>query len=245
MDLNWVCGVLIPVGCCCEVTCEWTTEAPCVQQNGEAAQHSPKKENSTTEPVTDSCQKDLKSMTGNTQWENELFIPIIVTVHGWNMSHTYYSFHLLVHIVWLCTWYCLISHDKVFQLAVPFRCMSHGIISILYQKSPIFWFFSQTFHFCILPALYCISLQLSPSVMWTCGSYTEIEMYDFGFWEYAMWNIKRFPMFLQTAQLPSSELMSLGTSKITAKDITHDDNNCNVWWNSGKLSTFYMEIHKS
>lgn len=37
-------------------------------------------------------------------------------------------------------------------------------------------------------------------------------MYDSGFLEYAMWNIESFPLFLQTVQLPSSELMSLGTS---------------------------------
>jgi hypothetical protein len=42
-------------------------------------------------------------------------------------------------------------------------------------------------------------------------------MYDFGFWEYAMWNTENFPVFLQTVQLPSSEFMSLGASEITQR----------------------------
>jgi hypothetical protein len=63
-------------------------------------------------------------------------------------------------------------------------------------------------------------------------------MYDLGFLQYAMLNIESIPVLLQTAQLPSSELMSLVASKITAPD----DNNCNVWWNSGKPSPFYTEI---
>lgn len=64
-------------------------------------------------------------------------------------------------------------------------------------------------------------------------------MYDFGFLQYAMLNMESFPMFLQTVQLPSLELMSLGASKVT----TPEDNNCNVRWNSGKPSPFHTEIH--
>jgi hypothetical protein len=64
---------------------------------------------------------------------------------------------------------------------------------------------------------------------------------DFGFLEYAMLNKESFPKFLQTVQLPSSELMSLGTSKIIAKDVT-SDNNHKVRWN---WKTFHVLHGKS